>query len=173
MSHERWREIPNTGGNYDVSDLGRVRSRKWGNVRLLKPYVKNQGGHLAVTLSYDGVIRRMYVHRLVLSVFTGGDQRGLEVRHKNGVPSDNRLENLQWGSRSDNVRDEVEAGRFWQLRKEYCPAGHAYSPENTLVKTHQRRSGGRANHRVCRTCYNANRRKRRAEYRSAKLGTQK
>ena len=46
------------------------------------------------------------VHSLVLEAFTGPAPKGCEARHLNGVPGDNRWENLVWDDRGENTRDK-------------------------------------------------------------------
>jgi hypothetical protein len=79
-----------------------VPSAQW---RRLRPGSLDSG-HLVV------VIRRRsrQVHRLVLEAFVGPCPPGLECRHLNGRPDDNRLENLAWGTRLENVADSLEHG---------------------------------------------------------------
>jgi hypothetical protein len=52
------------------------------------------------------------VHELVLSTFAGLRPAKHECCHINGIPTDNRLENLRWGTRSDNIRDSVRHGNW-------------------------------------------------------------
>ena len=108
---EEWRPIQNKPG-YEVSNLGRVRSidreihqmNKHGfvNKRLLTGrMLKLQSfpnEYLAVHLGRGGC---MLVHRLVAAAFIPGNTL-LQVNHKNGVRTDNRAENLEWISCSDN-----------------------------------------------------------------------
>lgn len=51
-----------------------------------------------------------YVHQLVLLAFIGPPPIGQEVRHLNGVASDNRLENLAYGTKKENVDDSRRHG---------------------------------------------------------------
>jgi hypothetical protein len=60
-------------------------------------------GHMVVNL---GAGSQTTVHRLVLRTFVGEPPAGYECLHINGVPSDNRLENLRWGTRLENKADE-------------------------------------------------------------------
>jgi hypothetical protein len=52
------------------------------------------------------------VAALVLETFVGPRPEGHVAMHLNDDPSDNRLENLKWGTRSENVRDSVSKGRY-------------------------------------------------------------
>ncbi len=59
----------------------------------------------------NGVRRTCKVHHLVLEAFVGPRPEGMECRHLNGDPFDNRPENLAWGTRSENALDKVRHGR--------------------------------------------------------------
>ena len=112
-SIEEWRPVVGYEGRYEVSTLGRVRRV---NGRPLTPFLcggrKRLQGYRFVFL-YAGrrSTRKMFpVHRLVLVAFRGEPQRGAEARHLNGIPDDNRLTNLEWGSPEENYRDQVHHG---------------------------------------------------------------
>lgn len=98
---EEWRAVPGFEGIYEVSDHGRVRNRE----RLLRPS-RQQRGHMLVAL---GTTAQRYVHRLVLEAFVG-PAKGMECRHLNGNPADNRLVNLTWGTRLENMADRTRLG---------------------------------------------------------------
>lgn len=70
---------------------------------ILKPKLTNCG-YLAVALTKDGVTKYHFVHRLVAKAFLNNDQLLPEVNHKNGIKTDNRVENLEWCSKSDNQK---------------------------------------------------------------------
>lgn len=84
-------------GCYEVSDAGDVRNARTGHVlrpqRCTNGYVSQQLGRGS----------RRLVHRLVAAAFVPGDNT-LQVNHKNGVRDDNRAENLEWLTCSDNHR---------------------------------------------------------------------
>jgi hypothetical protein len=147
---EGWR--PAVGfPDYEVSDQGRVRSWKPYNgqaaPRVLKGFPSPSGGHLQyrlVDISGESVTTKG--HQLVLAAFVGpcpswADQ----IRHLDGNPTNNRLSNLRYGTRSENQFDAVRHGTHTQARKTHCPQGHAYAPENVYAEP---RTGGRQ----CRTC---------------------
>ncbi len=95
--------------SYAVSSQGNVWSFKQKTPRKLKPG-KERGGHLFVMLSVGGEAKHMLVHRLVLFAFVGPAPEGMECRHLNGDPQDNRLENLCWGTHSQNGLDAAKHG---------------------------------------------------------------
>lgn len=120
---ETWKAVPGYEGVYEVSDQGRVRSLdryvqcsgpvKGAYVslkkgRLLRPGPSNYG-HLSVVL---GRRQTRMVHDLVLRAFVGCPPAKHECCHNNGAPSDNRLENLRWGTRSENILDAVKHGTW-------------------------------------------------------------
>lgn len=101
---EVWKLVPEYEGKYEVSDQGRVRSfNRCPQGRILRPG-RMPGGHLSVAL---GRGNSQCVHKLVLLAFVGVAPHKHECLHINGVPNDNRLSNLRWGTRSENNIDAV------------------------------------------------------------------
>lgn len=100
---ERWRPF---GGNYFVSDHGRVYSLRRG--KMLKPalHESTKGSnrfYYRVQLWSDGKYENYYVHRLVATLFIQNlteDRR--EVHHINADTLDNRASNLQWVSPAEH-----------------------------------------------------------------------
>jgi len=97
---ENWKWIPDHEGRYAVSDKGRVYS--YVRNQYLQPKQWDSTGHVAVSL---GRKETRDVQDLVLAAFVGPRPEGKEALHGNGVPDDNRLDNLEWGTRSQNVMD--------------------------------------------------------------------
>jgi len=85
--------------------MGNVKSlnyhRKWIQKNLIP---QNSKGYLFVRLSKHWEAKKWQVHRLVMTVFIDNLYQKKEVNHKNGVKIDNRLENLEWCTRSENMR---------------------------------------------------------------------
>jgi hypothetical protein len=71
-----------------------------------------------VNLCRKGIKFNFLVHRLVLEAFVGSCPDSFECCHKDGNPLNNRLENLRWGSRSENRLDAVNHGTNNFLRGE-------------------------------------------------------
>lgn len=97
---------------YHVDKNGKiwsVRSR-----RFLSPNFGDR--YPFVVLSKNGERHRKRVHRLVLETFTGPCPKGMECRHLNGDKTDNRLCNLAWGTRKENMHDAIKHGTHPCLR---------------------------------------------------------
>ena len=155
---EEWRVIPGAT-RYRVSSLGRVESRARKEPRILKA-CPARGGYVRVGITDDhGLLRYRMVHVLVLEAFIG-PRPDLECRHLNGNPADNRLDNLAWGTRSQNNLDRVRHGTHQHAAQTHCKWGHEFTPDNTYVYTYK---NGRKT-RMCRTC----RRKRFLEFQARK-----
>lgn len=82
----------------------------------LSPYVGPRG-HLMVELRPR---RRRFIHSLVLEAFGGPCPAGLECRHLDGNPANNRPWNLKWGTYLENRQDMVNHGRAGTLKGERC-----------------------------------------------------
>lgn len=130
MSKERWRWVRRYRGYYRVSSKGRVRSvsrtvlvpggTRQIRGRLLKPSPVSKSGHLFVVLCKDGVPENKLVHRLVLEAFVGPCPEGMECRHfPDRNPANNCLNNIQWGTASQNQRDRVPQGTSNRGEKHY------------------------------------------------------
>ena len=103
LKNEKWKDIEGYDGMYQVSDLGRVRSLKFGNVRVLRPG-KCTCGYLTVCLYKDGKRKWFTVHRLVAQAFIENDNIfNTEVNHINEDKTDNRVDNLEWCNRQYNL----------------------------------------------------------------------
>ena len=109
MNHWEW--IPGTFERYQVSRDGRVRSFYHRHGRRKTPHilVPSIGSHKykVVTLRINGNPEVHAIHRIVLMTFVGKPKPGEECRHLDGDRMNNRLSNLQWGSRSENMQDRV------------------------------------------------------------------
>ena len=102
---EEWRDVMGFESRYQVSDEGQVRRIAPGlntyvgkilKLRLLK-------GYPSVVLHTDGRPVYRYIHALVAEAFLGLRPNGCEVNHKNGDKTDNRVDNLEWVTKSENA----------------------------------------------------------------------
>lgn len=92
-------------GGYFVSDMGRIfstKNHKGHHPIFIKP--ANHNGYRSVMLVDDSGKNKMFlVHTLVAECFIGPKPQGMDVNHKNENKSDNRVENLEYLSRRDNL----------------------------------------------------------------------
>lgn len=118
---EEWRSVAGYEGLYEVSSHGRVRrcggSPKCRTERLVKPQ-PHRGGYVHVTLSKDGEVRPQSVQQMVLRAFVGPPNEGEESRHQNDDRTDNRLANLRWGTRTQNMADAARHGTAGSAMKQ-------------------------------------------------------
>lgn len=105
---EEWRTIEGYEGFYEVSSLGRVRRTRTGPRTRVGLIIQGYSprGYRSVRLSRENKIKAFQVHRLVCAAFHG-DQKHLQVNHKNGVRDDNRAANLEWVTGSENQQHAV------------------------------------------------------------------
>lgn len=124
MENEIWYPIfvCDLDGKYAISDKQRIKTLKVGNrwgvantepkkERIRKQYMNNDG-YMQVSL-YDkyGKLRTFRVHRLYAIVCIPNPENKEQVNHLNSKRSDNRHENLEWSTQSENQQHSVKFGK--------------------------------------------------------------
>jgi hypothetical protein len=107
MEKEIWKDIPNYENKYQVSSLGRVKSLKCGN--LLSDRLTDRGYNTAV-LYLNGKPKTFKVHRLVAFAFIDNKENKPFINHKDGNKLNNRIDNLEWVTHSENIRHAYSMG---------------------------------------------------------------
>lgn len=114
---EIWKNIPGLDNCYYVSNIGNIKSVgrvETGTGRIRKDKMlslcKDTSGYVNCRMMVDGKQKGFLVHRLVMLAFVGEDKERKFVNHKNGIKTDNRLENLEWCTRSENVKHSFLIG---------------------------------------------------------------
>jgi len=115
-STEVWRPVVGYEGLYEVSNLGRVRSldvrvncaNNATRVKRGKVIYQHEDddGRMSVHLCKLNRSKTVRVHRLVLEAFVGSCPDGLQCCHWDGNASNNRVENLRWGTQKENEKDK-------------------------------------------------------------------
>jgi hypothetical protein len=95
MDTEIWKDIPWFEWKYQVSNLWRIKS----NFKILNP-ITNRDGYKQTVLLKDKIRKTVFIHRMVLLAFLW--KSTLQVNHKNWIRNDNRIENLEWCTYTEN-----------------------------------------------------------------------
>lgn len=155
MPKERWIPIPGYEGFYDVSNLGRVRSKDHivirsngtpqpvtGRIRKMPPAIR--GGYPALRLARNGKKKNFTVHCLVALAFLGPKPAGKEIAHWDGDSENPRLKNLRYATPVENDSDKIRHGTRPQGERN----GHAVLTAGDVVQIRYRVSLGEMNKTV-------------------------
>lgn len=117
---EIWKDVIGYEGCYQVSNLGGLKSisrkvkGRVGNIVIKKEKVMKQplssGAYVRVSLCKNGSVKSFSLHRLIAEAFILNPENKPQVNHINGVKSDNRLDNLEWSTVSDNSKHAIGLG---------------------------------------------------------------
>ena len=115
MPEEIWKQVKGFEGRYEVSSLGRARNSK--TFRILKPIVRDKNKPNDYHRVYmGGGIRTLHV--LIAEKFLENPEGKPHINHLNGIRNDNRVENLEWCTRSENMQHSYKMG-FNKTGKEH------------------------------------------------------
>lgn len=118
---EQWKPIPDYEDHYMVSNKGRVMRIKGGKgatVGFILTPTYDSHGYPTFRLSKKSVYGRYFGHYLVMLAFVGARPQQMDINHINGVKTDNRLENLEYCTRSENIRHSYEVNKRKIMRGE-------------------------------------------------------
>ena len=92
-------------GYYATKEGNILSSRKFNEPTVMKPFSDKNGYHRVKLL---GKVHK--VHRLIASAFIPNPESKPTVNHINGIKDDNRVENLEWATRSENMQHAFATG---------------------------------------------------------------
>ena len=145
---EIWRPVLGYEDRYHVSNMGRVKALKkrlntWFGgrdcpERIIKCATHKRTGYTKVALQKDRAVKHTTVHVVVLEAFVGKAPPKHETRHMNGSRRDNRLDNLAWGTKLENMRDQYAHGTRMAGNKVHCLK---LTPEMVAIIRTSKRTG--------------------------------
>ena len=118
---ELWKPVKGYEGFYEVSSLGRVKSlpRKYSpNETVMKP-LYHKSGYESVDLRKPNHPKKHFlVHRLLMLSFIPNPENKTDVNHIDSDRKNNRLDNLEWVTRKENLHHAHSKGRMTQWGKD-------------------------------------------------------
>jgi len=100
LPNEIWYDIPNTNNMYKISNLGRLKSLH-GNHKIIKQFINNKG-YCKGALKMNSKRDNFFIHRLLAISAIDNLENKPQINHKNGIRHDNKIENLEWNTNSEN-----------------------------------------------------------------------
>lgn len=83
-------------------------------------------GYLMITLTRDKKPKTYAIHRLLATAFISEPKDGQEINHKNGIKTDNRIGNLEWCTKQENLRHSWNNG--------FHPSGKAHPQSKRVIQ---------------------------------------
>ncbi len=150
---EEWKDIPEFEGIYQVSNLGRIRSldrtfiskkdkRTWHIAGTIGTPALKSTGYPHKRFKHNGFIKGYIIHRLIAQLFIPNPLNLPEVNHKDGIKTNNKVDNLEWVTQRENMRHAAKSGllprkltpeQVIQIRKDFKNGKH----KNDLSKEYK------------------------------------
>lgn len=114
LEGEEWRDVVGYEGRNLVSSFGRMiticpHHYKYKGIipirRIMKPYVAKDTGYEKVSLYKGGKRKTVCVHRIIAEAFLDNHNHLPEIDHINAIRTDNRVQNLKWCTRKENMNN--------------------------------------------------------------------
>lgn len=142
LNGEIWKSILGFS-RYEASNFGRVRALNYKNsglIKILKPAESN--GYLKTVLINDnGKYKSLSIHKIITLAFYGERMQGQEVNHKDGNKLNNSIINLEYCTRSDNVKHSYDNGLQSPMRGEDNASSKLTDKDVIMIKCAKMKGG--------------------------------
>jgi hypothetical protein len=131
---EIFKDIKGLSGKYQVSNKGRIKSFYVSNKgRIMKPEHRSKR-YLCIGLRLDLVKKNYVIHRLVANAFIDNPENKPQINHKDGVKTNNHIENLEWCTKSENMKHSYATGLQVPLRGANNPRSLLNQKQVNIIK---------------------------------------
>ena len=139
MEEEVWLPVIGYEEMYEVSNMGRIRSRYKNTCKDksgIRKYIKTAKGYLKVKFKRNNLVRKYFVHRIVAQAFIPNPYNKPGINHKNGIKTDNRASELEWATAEENNNHAMSIGLNKPLSKPILDISTmiAYSSKGKALK---------------------------------------
>lgn len=143
---EQWKRIEDFP-NYYISNLGKVRSHKTSNTKIIDGWVSNAGYNRVTLRRHDKRYRRA-VHRLVAEAFIPNPKNKSQVNHIDGDKLNNHVNNLEWVTSYENVKHSIKNN----LNNPQKGEGHPFSKlkEEDVMRINERYDNGESSSEIAK-----------------------
>lgn len=143
MMKEKWKDIKQYEGLYQISNLGKVKRLGFSynspfQGKVIIPYKILQGslkdGYQQIALFKNGVRELVFIHRLVAIAFISNCEDKPFVNHKDSIRSNNKVDNLEWVTAKENSKHAHASGTFTMPRGENTASTNLKNEDVKYIK---------------------------------------
>jgi len=140
MENEIWKKVDGFDF-YEVSNHGRIKSF-YNKREIIRKQQKRKDGYLHLNIVVSGNRKKILSHRFIAFAFLENPLNKKEVNHINGIKTDNRVENLEWSTRSENEKHAFSSGLKQAKKHESHPVSKLTNEQVLYIKKNYKKGNG-------------------------------